>query len=238
MSGGGEQDAPAKKQKVNFSLNAGSFQPPTWARGLGAQAPSPQQRALSDDSYDPPAGHHLTVLKRLGAGAYGTVYAAADARNGDKTVALKQVDGLFGRDIGTHRLTTAVRTLRELAILRSCAAHPQIVGFNACLQPSDPRNFAVLWMSLECCWKDLHQVIGLCPRIRGWGMEHVKAISHQLLCGLSFLHRAVVVHRDLKPSNLLLTTKTRLKICDFGLARQIEKPSAESCSVSPFPASA
>ena len=84
MSGGGEQDAPAKKQKVNFSLNAGSFQPPTWARGLGAQAPSPQQRALSDDSYDPPAGHHLTVLKRLGAGAYGTVYAAADARNGDK----------------------------------------------------------------------------------------------------------------------------------------------------------
>jgi serine/threonine protein kinase len=44
------------------------------------------------------------------------------------------------------------------------------------------------------------------------------------MAGLSFLHRAAVVHRDLKPSNLLLTTKTRLKICDFGLARQIEKP--------------
>ena len=38
------------------------------------------------------------------------------------------------------------------------------------------------------------------------------------------MHRAAVVHRDLKPSNLLLTQKTRLKICDFGLARQIETP--------------
>ena len=114
-----------------------------------------------------------------------------------------------------------------------CAAHPQIVGFNGCLRPSDPRNFAVLWMSLECCWKDLHQVIGLCDRIRGWGMNHVKAITHQLLCGLSFLHKAAVVHRDLKPSNLLLTTKTRLKICDFGLARQVILTSSSESSPNP-----
>ena len=116
---------------------------PLWARGLR----SPAAQALSDDTYSPPPGHWLSVTRRLGSGAYGTVHEAVNEQTRRK-VALKMVDGLFGRDYDTQRLTTAVRTLRELAILRACSFHPQIVGFHACLAPSDPHNFNVLWMSL------------------------------------------------------------------------------------------
>eukprot|EP01043_Picozoa_sp_COSAG02_P007741 COSAG02_NODE_237_length_27732_cov_9.584374_4_plen_601_part_00 len=118
-----------------------------WARAGSLRSSSPATQALADDVYFPPSGHGLSVQRRKGAGAYGTVHEALDERSG-RTVALKQVDGLFGSDFDTHRLTTAVRTLRELAILRACSSHPQIVGFNACLAPSDPRNFSVLWMSM------------------------------------------------------------------------------------------
>ena len=53
--------------------------------------------------------------------------------------------------------------------------------------------------------------------------------------GLEYLHRLGVVHRDIKPENLLLSSKGRLLIGDFGYARDtleespdfiLEKPKA------------
>ena len=60
-----------------------------------------------------------------------------------------------------------------------------------------------------------------------WGLLQATSILCQLFHGLEYLHRSNIVHRDLKPSNLLLETSDdlpgglRLRICDFGLSRQI-----------------
>jgi serine/threonine protein kinase len=38
--------------------------------------------------------------------------------------------------------------------------------------------------------------------------------------GLEYLHQMGVVHRDIKPENLLLSSKGRLMIGDFGFAKE------------------
>ncbi|MFQ5790906.1 MAG: serine/threonine-protein kinase [Acidobacteriota bacterium] len=52
----------------------------------------------------------------------------------------------------------------------------------------------------------------------------IAAVLHFLMSvchGLDHAHRRGIVHRDLKPSNVLLSTKNRVKIVDFGLARPL-----------------
>lgn len=50
----------------------------------------------------------------------------------------------------------------------------------------------------------------------------LKSLARQLLLALQHCHRFMVAHRDVKVTNLLYTSIGRLKLCDFGLARQMD----------------
>ena len=157
------------------------------------------------------------LQKEVGRGAYGKVYLAYDKMMGID-VAIKVVDGVF------CSTTDAKRTLREMSILRQCD-HKNVAHCHSVLRPASStlRNFNHMWLVLEFCSTDLGQLIkkvfaGQRPT---WSHRHVQLVIYQALQGLAYMHRANIVHRDLKPSNILVTDDFTVKICDFGLSREI-----------------
>ncbi len=57
---------------------------------------------------------------------------------------------------------------------------------------------------------------------RTLGLRERVVLFLQVLDAVRYAHRNLVVHRDLKPSNLLVDGDGRVKLLDFGIAKQLE----------------
>jgi mitogen-activated protein kinase 1/3 len=51
--------------------------------------------------------------------------------------------------------------------------------------------------------------------------EHYKFIFYQICRAILYLHSANIIHRDIKPSNVLINEDCIIKLCDFGLSRNL-----------------
>jgi len=150
---------------------------------------------------------HLTFLKKVGSGAYGTV-ASFQEKGTDKKFAVKKITDAF------HDLVDGKRILREVKLLRFMR-HDNI----SCildLYPPDHPDFDDIYIVTDLMETDLHRVIYSKQVLNE---EHHQYFVYQVFRGLLYMHSANVVHRDLKPSNILVNKNCDLKICDFGLAR-------------------
>lgn len=71
---------------------------------------------------------------------------------------------------------------------------------------------------------DLNRVIKSKQRLTD---EHIQYFIYQILRAFLYIHSARIIHRDLKPSNILLNENCDVKLCDFGLSRNLSKEKGE-----------
>ncbi|MBL8866096.1 MAG: serine/threonine protein kinase [Planctomycetia bacterium] len=153
------------------------------------------------------------IEKELGSGAMGTVYRARFDHDGKPvTVALKVVAlGLLGNKSAMDRFH------REAAILKQLK-HPHIVRLIATPSPNKPSKTPFIAMEyIE--GESLDHVLARRGKL-GW--EEVVDYAKQLCSALQYAHEKGIIHRDLKPSNLMVTTDGKLKLTDFGIAKDTD----------------
>lgn len=148
----------------------------------------------------------------LGMGSYGCVCEAWDTQ-ARRRVAVKRIEGAFRNGVHCKRI------LREVAIL-SHLRHPHVVRVYDFPQLSSQESHEVLYIVMERCDTDLKKV---CGHPRGVTRAQARKLAHGLLLGIRYLHSAGIFHRDLKPANCLVNLDCTVKICDFNLARTMEK---------------
>ena len=153
-------------------------------------------------------GHRLgpyEIVAPLGAGGMGEVYRARDPRL-ERDVAIKVLPEHFLEDGDSlARFQAEAKAIASLS-------HPNIVAVHDTGQEGK-RLYVVT---------ELLEGETLRSRLRQGPIGVRKAAEHaaRVAEGLAAAHEKGIVHRDIKPENLFLLDDGRVKILDFGLARQ------------------
>ena len=141
----------------------------------------------------------------LGAGGMGEVYLARDTRL-DRTVAIKVLPESLATD--SDRL---LRFEQEARVL-STVSHPNLLAIYD-VGTEGAVHFLVSEF-LEGHTLRERMTAGALPQ------RKIADYALQLANGLAAAHDKGIVHRDLKPENIFITNDERIKILDFGLAKQ------------------
>jgi len=154
---------------------------------------------------------HYEILRRLGAGGSGVVYAANDTLL-QRPVVLKMLHtGLLTAE---QMRSTVLREAR----LASAIEHPNVCAIYEVGESGDEAYIAMQFVPGQ----PLDELIARGPA----NLQLVLSVGIQIADGLQAAHSLGIFHRDLKPQNVMLTDGGLVKILDFGLARRLNPEDA------------
>ena len=156
------------------------------------------------------------MITRLGGGSFADVYKALEKSTGE-LVAIKVLKRKYKKFDDCEELIE-VRSLQKLHN-DSTFNKPGEENIIKLKQVIFIKKTGTLNLIFEYMETDLLELMKSCEP-KTLKEDKIRDIMHQTLLGLAFMHKYGFFHRDMKPENLLLT-KNKLKIADFGLAREI-----------------
>lgn len=143
------------------------------------------------------------LLEKIGSGSFASVYRAKDLEL-EREVAVKEIHAHFREDP-----QTLDRYWSEAQLLASLP-HPNIVTI---FDIDRDRG----WLIMELMQTNLAERMSE----RQMNLRSLRTTVAHCLRALKYLHSRGVVHGDIKPGNMMIDSRKRIKIGDFGLARRV-----------------
>ncbi len=150
------------------------------------------------------------LQKRLGSGAFATVYSAVDTLLGVRVALKLPSPELVSADL--------IEEFRREARLTMELDHPNILPIRDATFIDD--HFVIISPLGKRTLDDR-----LKKRI---GFENAFEILSQLLDAVAYAHDAGVIHCDIKPENILLFEDNQVRLADFGIAKAVQKTISSS----------
>jgi len=149
---------------------------------------------------------HYEISTPLGAGGMGVVYLAHDRRL-DRRVAIKSLPEHL------HADPVARERLRREAMAAAALDHPFICKVFEMGEAAGADFIVMEFVEGET----LHQ------RLSSGRLPQADALrmAGEIADAMEAAHAQRFVHRDLKPANVMITPQGRVKVMDFGVARQV-----------------
>jgi serine/threonine protein kinase len=147
------------------------------------------------------------VVKCLGAGSMGLVYACRHRELSGHMVAVKVLFPEVAQD------KVAAARFRNEILSSYGVSHPNVVRAFEYLRDGDLVAYAMEYVG----GGDLaERLSNPSDKIE---IHDCISLLGQMSSGVQAIHDAGIIHRDLKPENILITKQGQVKIADFGIAR-------------------
>jgi len=167
-------------------------------------------KALASPGLD--AGYN--IVKEIGKGGMGVVYAAVDKALNRKVAIKKMREEIHDDPRERERFLTEARIVAGLH-------HTNIVDIHNIIE--DGGDLYMIFEFVE--GSTLDQILAKKRRL---SISEAQFIVRGVTSALSYAHQKGVIHRDLKPSNIMITKEGVVKVMDFGIARQAQDALAAS----------
>ncbi|KAI9310445.1 Pkinase-domain-containing protein [Dichotomocladium elegans] len=152
------------------------------------------------------ASQLYTKLKRVGKGAYGSVYKGIN--NKTKQIVAIKVLNLDTEEDDVDDIQTEIALLSQLTSAKSQNITPY---YGSIL------NDTKLWIIMDyAAGGSIREIM----KAGNLEEKYIAVVVREVLSALSYLHKNHIIHRDIKAANILLTAEGNVQLCDFGVAGQ------------------
>jgi len=153
------------------------------------------------------------LKKIIGQGGMATVHLAEDPKfNTEVAVKVLNKEFVHNENIRKRFLAEARNMFRM--------SHPNIVKVTDLIDEEDTVAFVMECIEGETLKEYLEHRGKLSD-------EEIKTIFSQMLDAVGYVHEQNLVHRDIKPSNFMIDKNGKVKLMDFGIAKNTDATSAE-----------